>query len=133
MICMNPMSFLEHVTITILPDRWESTLAFYRSILGLDVALSAGDGKQVLLDGGKGAVLGFNRQDEPAEGFENHLGFYVDSEDWDRVLGELKQAGLLEENSEQAWTGSTYTYCRDPAGTRIQLLRRPKPMLDRFK
>jgi predicted enzyme related to lactoylglutathione lyase len=127
------MTFLEHVTITVPAEHWQEALAFYQSVMGLHVALSADDGKQVLLDGGQGAVLGLNRQDDAAVPPENHLGFVVGIGQWDELIAALKQAGTAHEKVDNAWTGSSFTYFHDPAGTRIQLLKRPKPMIERFR
>ena len=128
------MVFLEHVTITVPRDRWDDTLGFYQSVMGLDLVLSVEHGKHVFLDGGDGAVLGFSREDAASViPQDHHLGFFVSSDRWDDLLAALRNAGNPPEDVQSAGTGASYTFFTDPAGTQVQLLKRPGPVLGRFK
>jgi catechol 2,3-dioxygenase-like lactoylglutathione lyase family enzyme len=127
------MVFLEHVTITVPRVRWEETITFYQSVMGLELVLSVEGGKHVFLDGGDGALLGFSREDAATViPNDHHLGFFVSTDRWNDLLAAIREAGADVEDVQNAGTGASYTFFNDPAGTRIQLLKRPGPIIDRF-
>lgn len=123
-------AYLEHVGIALTPSRWDSTIAFYETILGMRRVIEHSGGSFIFMYGGEGALLEFFRldHDEPIPS-PNHLAFVVRIEDWGDMLSTLARAGVTVEEHHLSETGATYAFFTDVAGNRCQILRRPAPLI----
>ena len=125
------MARIEHAAI--FADDPSSLKDFYLQAFGLRVVLDNGQGSPpgYFLGDDHGTVAGDHR---PPSGVENvnqryvcHVAFVV--EDVAAKRAELEGMGLVFEVETAVNNDSmTTAFCNDPAGNRIQIVRRKKPL-----
>lgn len=121
-----PMAGLHHVALH--ARRFESTLAFYRDLLGMAVEWRP-DADNVYLTSGTDNLAIHRAAGEVAEGGQrlDHIGFLVDAaEDVDRWHEHLSANDVpVAAPPRTHRDGARSFYCKDPEGTTVQIIHHP--------
>ena len=115
---------LQHVSLEVRPELIPDCLAFWR-ILGFTPVEPPPTLKERAAWVQRGTTqVHLMRIEDPVAPPEGHAA--VVAPDYERVLGELREAGFDPEPRREHW-GAPRCFVRDPAGHRIEVMAAPPP------
>ncbi len=115
---------LRHVALFV--ENFEETEAFYKDLLGMTVEWRPDEDNVYLTSGNDNLAL-HRVAKQPAQGQLDHIGFFVNEIDEVNIWFEFLKGMNVEITArpETHRDGARSFYCKDPAGTSVQMIYHP--------